>query len=87
MVVEIFLLVSKCCPEALCMTEVVLIHLFMTKTKKEEKEVFLYTYEVVPGCHHSFCVVIDKQRDPSRGLSLRTCGEATMAREHLDYKY
>lgn len=48
--------------------------------------------EVMPECHHSTSVVLDKQLAAelwrgSSGSMGRTCGEATRARGHLDYKY
>lgn len=47
----------------------------------------------VSGYHHSSAVVTDKQSaaqlltGPAGGLPLRKCGEASMARGHLDYKF
>lgn len=47
----------------------------------------------MPGYHHSTSVVPDKRWQPSNwgaslgGLLIRTCGEASMARGHLHYKF
>lgn len=80
------------------LSEVVLIHLFMTATKTDTKSFFRSKVALIQEWSESCLYVIIPHllsligsQPPShggggrtRGLSVRTCEEETMAREHSD---